>query len=200
MGSSFYHPGSLLHSRFAYPDNLLDISLHLDVKWHDNMAKAELETFRLFSASPMPSTLFLTLPCFVSLLSTYGYLNLSYMVIHSFIIYLPCQKVHSLLAGTSCLLFLAASGCLEHAWHMVDAQNICRMFCVEWTLPGEVKESIQEEMSWGLNDDEMYICSFLRWHSNHRYHECLWGILTLVLHHLGKFITPSPCEDPSHRM
>lgn len=65
-----------------------------------------------------------SLQCFISLPGTYGSLNLSYMVIHTFITYHPCQRVHSLLAGILPILFLAASYCLEHLAHG-RCSNIC---------------------------------------------------------------------------
>lgn len=57
--------------------------------------------------------------CSVSL-SIYG--NLYYMVVHSFIIYLPHQTVNSLLAGTLPILFITARDCSECSWHTVDTQ------------------------------------------------------------------------------
>lgn len=95
------------------------------------MANEELEKSPfLYLIHPQHSVSY-SLLSFISLPGTYRFLNLSYMVIHTFIIYHPCQRVHSLLAGILPILFLAASYCLEHAWHMVDVQKLLNVLYVK---------------------------------------------------------------------
>lgn len=112
----------------------------------------------LFYTSPIPSTpVSYSLLCFISLPGTCGYLNVYYMVLHTFITYLPCQKVYSLLSGTLSILFLAPPCCLEHACHMVDAQISVECY-ICWINPSWKSQRKPEEIRWSLNSDEMCIC------------------------------------------
>ena len=43
QGAAWITQAPTVSSRFAYPANLLDICLHLDVQGHINVAQAELE-------------------------------------------------------------------------------------------------------------------------------------------------------------